>query len=476
MLDLEPTVRKEAIKSLLGFAATGTSLLALAKAGGADVVTDPRNADFGKIKVGNTRVDPWGGFQQYVRLAAQLVTGHSISSTTGKDITIDSDGYKPLTRKDIIQRFVEGKTSPLVSFALAFANGRKDLTGEKMDFTNLDPTKNSLTKLVLPLIVQDTTDAIREWGAKGALATIPGAFGMGSQTYGGTPTSIGEAEQHGTLDLYKYLKSTDKTEANNYLNNLQETDKTKFNKISKYKDIEDAGLGQAEFNMLDANVKDGSRAQQVTTVLNNLKTKEEKNDYINKLDALGIMNDDVYDQLVQLKQQGKLVSPGNSQSSNLINSFVPQAQASEGSGKPLATNAPIPPQFKGAVEQAANQNGLPPAVLAAALARESANFDSKYVSGYHVDKTGRGIAGIDKKYHPEVTDAQAFDPNFSINWMAQELGNILKRNGGNVYNALREYNGGASYAANTPGYQGKSKSSLTKRHADTIMAESKKYE
>ena len=104
------------------------------------------------------------------------------------------------------------------------------------------------------------------------------------------------------------------------------------------------------------------------------------------------------------------------------------------------------------------------------MARETGNFKLKYVYGYHVDGTGRGVAGIDKKFHPEVTDAQAFDPEFAVDWMGRYLATILKKNGGDVYSALREYNGGPNFASSRPGYQGRSVSELTKTHADAIMA------
>ena len=88
--------------------------------------------------------------------------------------------------------------------------------------------------------------------------------------------------------------------------------------------------------------------------------------------------------------------------------------------------------------------------------------------------TGRGVAGIDKKFHPEVSDQQAFDPSFAVDWMGQYLSAIVKKNGGDVYSALREYNGGPNFASQRPGYQGRTVSELTKTHADAIMAHAAK--
>ena len=173
---LHPAVRKEAIKTLIATTTGITSILALAKLAGADVGTDSNSADFAKIKIGNTRFDITGGFQQYLRIASQLITGKLISTTTGKEFTL-GEGYKPLTGGGILSRFFENKTDPVISFALDLLRGKTGI-GEDLTFNNL------VAQRFIPMIVQDTYDAIKEWGAKGALVAIPAALGIGVQTYG----------------------------------------------------------------------------------------------------------------------------------------------------------------------------------------------------------------------------------------------------------------------------------------------------
>lgn len=133
-----------------------------------------------------------------------------------------------------------------------------------------------------------------------------------------------------------------------------------------------------------------------------------------------------------------------------------------------------PAALRPVVLAAAAKHGVPSEILSAALARESANFKDKYVYGWHVDGTGRGIAGIDKKYHPEVSDKDAFDPVYSIDWMANYLSGLIKKNRGDVYSALREYNGGPNFASMRAGYQGRPVAELTKAHADAIYAHAAK--
>ena len=110
----------------------------------------------------------------------------------------------------------------------------------------------------------------------------------------------------------------------------------------------------------------------------------------------------------------------------------------------------------------------------AALHRESAGFRERYVRGWHQDGSGRGIAGIDKNYHPEVSDEEAFDPNYAIHWMATELGKLHRKHG-NTYDASREYNGGPNFASSRIGYGGYTVDELTERHANAIEELARRY-
>lgn len=175
-MKLDPFVRKEAIKIMLTSSAMALTVLGLAKAGGADVGADPTSADFGKIKIGDTRLDIFGGFQQYIKLGAQLKEGKITSSTSGK-VMVLGEGYKPLTRKDVIIRFFTGKENPIASFIDSALEGQ-NVIGEDFE------AGPEFLKRFIPMFVQDAVDAMKEWGVgKGALLTIPSIFGIGTQTY-----------------------------------------------------------------------------------------------------------------------------------------------------------------------------------------------------------------------------------------------------------------------------------------------------
>lgn len=176
---LEPTVRKEAMKQAVSFTVAMMSVLGTAKLAGAEVGLDPRSADFGKIKVGNTRYDPWGGFQQWAVLIARLALNQSVSSTTGK-VTQFGEGYKPTTRKEIGQRFLESKLGPIPSYANDALKGT-DALGKPFN-----PVTGAVQRLS-PMQWQDMQDKLDEYGPLGPVLSIPGLWGVGSQTY--APTS-----------------------------------------------------------------------------------------------------------------------------------------------------------------------------------------------------------------------------------------------------------------------------------------------
>jgi len=172
-MSLSAPVRKEALKSLLTFGGTVATVLSLAKMGGADVGTDPRSADFGKIKVGDTRYDILGGFQQYAVLASRLATNEMVSSTTGKEFTL-GEGYNASTRGDIMMRFLQSKESPVIGFLSGLFTG-KDNMGQ--DFNIPAEAMNRF----IPMFAQDMSDLMSK-GSNPAMA-IPGTFGVGLQTY-----------------------------------------------------------------------------------------------------------------------------------------------------------------------------------------------------------------------------------------------------------------------------------------------------
>ncbi len=170
----EPFVRKEALKSLLTFASVVSVILGLLALSGVEVGDDWRSSDFAKIKIGDTRIDILAGFQQYIRMAGQLITGEYVSSSTGKVLTL-GEGYKPLTRFDIVLRQLENKEAPVASFISTLLK-QKTFLGEDVNITQEIATRFT------PMVLSNLVELAQESPELLPLGVL-GLFGVGVQTY-----------------------------------------------------------------------------------------------------------------------------------------------------------------------------------------------------------------------------------------------------------------------------------------------------
>ena len=198
-------VRVAYFSDMVKFIGTGVGVLFLASlAGGGDdeeekvtVEFDLRSSDFAKIRSGDTRWDIWGGFQPYVRLMAQVITGQRKSTSKGTIINMDGEGMFNGTRGEQVLSFTRGKLSPVPSIALDIFSGRT-AAGEKVIF-DFDPKERSnqisagkyAAQHLLPLTITSTYEAVKEDGLSSLLTVgLTGAFGIGTQKYGDTEIKI----------------------------------------------------------------------------------------------------------------------------------------------------------------------------------------------------------------------------------------------------------------------------------------------
>jgi hypothetical protein len=182
----DPRVRKEALKSLFALAAAGNTLTQLGKMAGGSVESDPASSDFGKLKIGNTRLDPFGGFQQYIVAATRLLTGRDVSSTSGKEYDLNNPtGPFDPTRLGVIGNFGRSKLHPVLGFAYSLLNGQKEMTGQKMNFSTPNPMDNAIGQRFIPILFQDLYQLAQDDPSLLPIMGTLSTFGMGVQTYGG---------------------------------------------------------------------------------------------------------------------------------------------------------------------------------------------------------------------------------------------------------------------------------------------------
>lgn len=172
--------RKVIARDLAEFYVTGMGIMAMAKMAGAEVETDPRSSDFGKIKVGDTRYNYWGAFQPMASLAGRIYSGEIKSTGTGK---IKKKERISLGIDNTVIQFLRTKLSPAAGRAFDVMIGETFL-GEPVEPTAKFLGKTAFESLV-PLFIQDTVDAWRFQGADAQLPISAGlAFtGIGVQTW-----------------------------------------------------------------------------------------------------------------------------------------------------------------------------------------------------------------------------------------------------------------------------------------------------
>lgn len=174
--------RMQAAKNLLKVTAGIAVIMGVANAlkpGSAEL--DPRSADFGKIRVGDTRFDISGGMLSLATLAARLVTLSSKSSTTGKVSPLNSGKFGSQTAFDVVSNFATNKASPLGSVLLDYLRGQ--------DHNNNKPTLgNEAQNLLVPLPVTNVQELMSNPKAANPLiAEMFDAIGIVTNTYSAKP-------------------------------------------------------------------------------------------------------------------------------------------------------------------------------------------------------------------------------------------------------------------------------------------------
>ncbi len=172
--------RKQAAINLVRYISGAAMILALAKWVDDDSVTwDTNNADFGKIRIGNTRFAVGGGMAVLVVLVSRLITRKYTSSTTGKTVSIDLKKWGAISGKDLVFNFLENKLSPAAALALSVIDQK---TRDRGELTVPQIANDALT----PLIIQNIFEADSVDDSANILAVlIAEALGVNVQTYSG---------------------------------------------------------------------------------------------------------------------------------------------------------------------------------------------------------------------------------------------------------------------------------------------------
>lgn len=202
-----PAVRKQYVHAMLRTVAAWWGMAQLAKMAGAEVSTDPNNPDFGKIKIGDTRLDPGAGFQQFLVLGSRikpdswhlpieptdtgimpldLATGYlgtpggQYASSISNESRPFGVGLNPPTRTSSIIDFFANKLHPTAK--LIYDIGDAD---ERRPVYMAD----RIMQLYVPMMAGDLAQLAMENPELIPLVLPATGVGMGSQTYTGAPVT-----------------------------------------------------------------------------------------------------------------------------------------------------------------------------------------------------------------------------------------------------------------------------------------------
>jgi len=183
-----PFARRTAAANLAKAVAVTSAILFTAEQLWPDSVDwDPRSANFGKIKIGNTRFDITGGMASLATLASRITpTKHDgewgfwfRSSVTGKYTRLNQERFGATTALDIIDNFWQGKLSPIAGTLRDVWKGQ-NFQGEVPTPTNV------LLSNITPIPVQTYFELKNDpESANLLMSMILEGLGISANTYGG---------------------------------------------------------------------------------------------------------------------------------------------------------------------------------------------------------------------------------------------------------------------------------------------------
>jgi len=175
------SAKKQAAKNTLKIIGGIAAILAIADAvSPGSVEWDARSADFGKIKIGDTRFDVSGGMSSVITLIARNLRSSSKSSITGLISELNTGNYGSRTRLDTLINFSQNKLSPVASTFNRLYEGET--------FEGKKPTFGSEAKnLFAPLPITNYQELKDDPNSANILLGIlADSLGIGTNTYSAT--------------------------------------------------------------------------------------------------------------------------------------------------------------------------------------------------------------------------------------------------------------------------------------------------
>lgn len=143
-----------------------TSMVMLAAAGlGSDgddetsVGSDPTSSDFGKIIIGNRRIDPWGGKIQQIVFASRMILD---SITKGGETKRLGQGIFTPTKFDLIIQQATNKLAPSAGLLVNYMKSNVDRDGMRKLYGKEYSFKNELGEVMRPIYLNTVLDLLKD--------------------------------------------------------------------------------------------------------------------------------------------------------------------------------------------------------------------------------------------------------------------------------------------------------------------------
>jgi len=139
--------------------------------------SDSTSSDFGKVVRGDTRIDPWAGFQQPIVSSSRIAKGIT-TGISGKERDISDFGTG-----EVIWNFFKNKARPDVAAIVKTAIAAID-SGKPASKVRVTVGDAAAAWVPVPLSVQEIIAVMRDRGmTEGAIIQVLATFGAGVSTY-----------------------------------------------------------------------------------------------------------------------------------------------------------------------------------------------------------------------------------------------------------------------------------------------------
>jgi hypothetical protein len=238
-LRLSPAARKMALKKTGTFFAMATTMTALAALyynndddDNTSLELDSRSSDFGKIKIGNSRVDFLGGFLPFYRSASQILMGQKKNLTSAQVEELNQK-FGGTTRFDIAKDFFANKLAPLPRMGYDFL----DKTAAQVEKDKLEKEQdNSIWNdlgypvwaqdLTVPIWTQDISKLNEEHGVvAGTGLTMLNLLGAGVQNFKPRYKSTSDNVSLDDLDSFDEFEDVEDVEGSEDFDSFDEFEK-----------------------------------------------------------------------------------------------------------------------------------------------------------------------------------------------------------------------------------------------------------